>query len=305
MLTGQRPGPQSPALFFACRPICGCRRAKNATMPLSGRAMQYPMRSNGFAMSRPIMPGKCVIIACALTIIERMALPERPAFFIVAGQRGGGKTTTLHMISSRRCWDKGGSSGMVAERRGTPQGAVRLSQRPGLPFLVWDNIPLGAAIGCPAIERALTTEVYSDRVLGVSEYREVSGVYGAWHSPETTSRRAAICRPATLDREDYCRSARPGEPKIHACRPGRAGPSRTARTSCRRFTRSYSATHAFMNLKANKPAETRFKAWWHLCRRRHRARGLHAAAIQGKSRSRTCFSTVSETTSNHRLLARF
>ena len=44
-------------------------------------------------------PGKCVIIACALTIVERAVLPERPAFFVVAGQRGGGKTTTIHMIS--------------------------------------------------------------------------------------------------------------------------------------------------------------------------------------------------------------
>jgi hypothetical protein len=26
-------------------------------------------------------PGKCVIIACALTIIERAILPERPVFF--------------------------------------------------------------------------------------------------------------------------------------------------------------------------------------------------------------------------------
>ena len=31
--------------------------------------------------------------------MERALLPQRPAFFITAGQRGGGKTTTIHMIS--------------------------------------------------------------------------------------------------------------------------------------------------------------------------------------------------------------
>lgn len=42
--------------------------------------------------------GKCIIIAAALTILERVLLPERPAIFVTAGQRGGGKTTTLQML---------------------------------------------------------------------------------------------------------------------------------------------------------------------------------------------------------------
>jgi hypothetical protein len=43
--------------------------------------------------------GKCVVIACALTILERLLLAERPAFFVTAGQRRGGKTTTVQMIA--------------------------------------------------------------------------------------------------------------------------------------------------------------------------------------------------------------
>ena len=35
--------------------------------------------------------GKCIAIMLALTLIERALLPERPAFFVTAGQRGGGK----------------------------------------------------------------------------------------------------------------------------------------------------------------------------------------------------------------------
>ena len=38
-----------------------------------------------------------------------------------------------------------------------------------LPAILWDNIPRGAQISCPHIERACTTAIYSDRRLGVSE----------------------------------------------------------------------------------------------------------------------------------------
>ena len=36
---------------------------------------------------------KCVLLASVATILERLLLPERPAFFFDAGQRGSGKTT--------------------------------------------------------------------------------------------------------------------------------------------------------------------------------------------------------------------
>ena len=43
-------------------------------------------------------PGKCVAVAAALTMIERSLLPDRPAFFVTAGRRGGGKTTPITML---------------------------------------------------------------------------------------------------------------------------------------------------------------------------------------------------------------
>jgi hypothetical protein len=43
--------------------------------------------------------GKCIAIMLVLTLIERALLPERPAFFVTAGQRGGGKTTLVNMIT--------------------------------------------------------------------------------------------------------------------------------------------------------------------------------------------------------------
>ena len=73
--------------------------------------------------------GRLVLIAYALTLIERPLLPERPAFFVTAGQRGGGKTTTLMMVvlASPRSTPVGG--GVVARCGGTAQGTARLSRR--------------------------------------------------------------------------------------------------------------------------------------------------------------------------------
>jgi hypothetical protein len=116
--------------------------------------------------------GKCIVIACALTILQRALLPQRPAFFITAGQRGGGKTTTIHMISmaalglpaAAAAW-----SPSEEERR----KALFAYLGSGLPLLVWDNLPRGTVVSCPSIEKALTTEHYSDRVLGETEIKTV------------------------------------------------------------------------------------------------------------------------------------
>jgi hypothetical protein len=116
--------------------------------------------------------GKGTIIACALTILERALLPQRPAFFVTAGQRGGGKTTSIHMISmaavglpaSAAAW-----SPNEEERRKALFSYLGM----GLPLLVWDNIARGSTISCPSIEKSLTTEHYSDRVLGYTEIKTV------------------------------------------------------------------------------------------------------------------------------------
>jgi hypothetical protein len=110
--------------------------------------------------------GKCAIIAATMMILERALLPERRVVFVTAGHRGGGKTTTLKM--------------MVMAAVGLPAAGAAWSNDPeerrkalfsyldlGLEYLIWDNIPKGAAISCPAIERSCTIEFYTDRVLGI------------------------------------------------------------------------------------------------------------------------------------------
>jgi hypothetical protein len=111
--------------------------------------------------------GKDILIALALTIVERVLLPERPAFFITSGVRGGGKTTVLNMIALAILGQRASAAAWSPndEERRKALFAYLLE---GLPFLVWDNLPRGAAIWCPHIEKALTAETLSDRVLGVS-----------------------------------------------------------------------------------------------------------------------------------------
>ena len=116
--------------------------------------------------------GKSIAVMLALTLIERALLPERPAFFVTAGQRGGGKTTLVHMIASAVLGRKAAAAGWSKnpeERR----KALFSYLRQGVAFLAWDNIPRGSALSCPHIEAALTASEISDRVLGVSRVETV------------------------------------------------------------------------------------------------------------------------------------
>ena len=111
--------------------------------------------------------GKCVLVAMALTILERVLLPERPAFFVTAGKRGGGKTTALTMIILAVTGKKPAAAAWSANEEERRKAMLaHLSE--GLAALVWDNIPLGTAIACPTLEKVLTTDCYSDRLLGQS-----------------------------------------------------------------------------------------------------------------------------------------
>ncbi|MHC2842830.1 hypothetical protein [Bradyrhizobium diazoefficiens] len=117
--------------------------------------------------------GKCVAVILALTVLQRALLPERPAFFVTAGQRGGGKTTLVTMIImailGRRPAAAGWSSS--AEER---KKALFSYLRQGVAAVIWDNIPRGATISCPHIEAALTATETSDRVLGDSVIERVA-----------------------------------------------------------------------------------------------------------------------------------
>lgn len=117
--------------------------------------------------------GQAVAIGFALTQIERVLLPERPAFFFTAAQRGGGKTTLANMLTTAvqgrvpaaAAWTN------VEEERRKALMAYFLS---GMPVVIWDNIERGMSLRCPKLEAALTAETYTDRILGVSRNEEVA-----------------------------------------------------------------------------------------------------------------------------------
>jgi hypothetical protein len=116
--------------------------------------------------------GRCVLVAAALSIIERTLLDQRPAYFITAGRRGGGKTTALQMIATAVLGHRAAAAAWSPndEERRKALFAYLLE---GVPFLVWDNLARGAAISCPQIEKALTSPTYQDRILQFSEFKAV------------------------------------------------------------------------------------------------------------------------------------
>jgi len=112
--------------------------------------------------------GKCIIIAAALTIIQRSLLDSRPTFFVTAGRRGSGKTTVLTMLikAVTGIWPAAAAWSSNEEERRKALLSYFLS---GVSYILWDNIPRGTQISCPHIERSCTSAFYVDRRLGVSE----------------------------------------------------------------------------------------------------------------------------------------
>ncbi len=204
--------------------------------------------------------GKCVLVALALTIIERAALPERPAFFATAGQRGGGKTTVINMLAvavlGRRAAASAWSTSEEERRK-----AVFAYLGEGVALLVWDNIPRGAAISCSSIEKALTAETYKDRILGVSENRTVpASTVHAFTGNNITPRgdmasRSLMAR-LSVNRPDPENRKFKHEDPIAWTEVNRGRILSALYTILLGNPRLGASTLA--------PAETRFKVWWHL-----------------------------------------
>jgi hypothetical protein len=112
--------------------------------------------------------GKCIIIAAALTVIERSLLPERPVFFVTAGKRGSGKTTTLTMMIMAITGMRPAAATWSTDEEERRKSLFSYFMT-GVSYILWDNIKRGTQINCPHIERSCTIGDYKDRKLGVSE----------------------------------------------------------------------------------------------------------------------------------------
>ena len=183
--------------------------------------------------------GKALLIAAALTLIERSLLDNRPCFFVTAGRRGSGKTTAIYHA------DHGASSGILpaasawSSNEEERRKALMSHFLVGMPYILWDNIPRGLQISVPAHR-----EVLHFGVLFRPPARRQRD------SPRQR-RRPSISSPATISgrRATWPRAASTsGFPSIAPTpRTGRssirtrsAGPRTTAAKSWRRSTPSCS-----------------------------------------------------------------
>jgi hypothetical protein len=109
--------------------------------------------------------GLASAIAYMGTLSEAPLLPERPAFMVQAPQRGGGKTTLLHMCS-HVVFNRPAAATAWSDSKEERRKAIFAGALEGQRSQVFDNIPRGTAITCPEIEKLLTAEEITDRVLG-------------------------------------------------------------------------------------------------------------------------------------------
>ena len=187
------------------------------------------------------------------------SLPERPAFFVTAGQRGGGKTTVINMVSVAVLGRTGRRGCLVAQRRGAPQSHVRLSWRRGR----------AARVGQHPARRCHLLPI--DRK-GTNR-RDLQGP-GAWLS-ETRTVPATTIQVFTgnniTPRGDMASRSLMARLAVDRPDPENRYSSTLIRSpGLRRTVAELSALYTILRgnprLHADNPApaKTRFKMWWHL-----------------------------------------
>ena len=204
--------------------------------------------------------GKAMIVACALTLIERSLLPQRPIFIITAGRRGSGKTTTIKMLISgvtgimpaAAAW-----SSNVEERR----KALLSYFIYGCAYILWDNIPRGTQIACPYIELSCTSSLYDDRKLGVSEMVRTSASTIHIFTGNNIAARGDLASRSLNIRLEATRADPENRPFKH---PSPVNWTQKHRAEI--VNAFYTILLGNPQLKAAPDAEgkTRFKMWWRL-----------------------------------------
>jgi hypothetical protein len=206
------------------------------------------------------LTGKLLVIMMCLSLIERVLLKERPAWFVRAGHRGGGKTTLVHMIimaifgrmAAAAAW-----SDSEEERR----KALFAYLREAVAALCWDNIPRGAQISSACIEKALTGPEVSDRVLGESVFETAPGgtvqiFTGNSIAPKGDMVSRSFSIVINVDRPDP-----ENREFAHPDPMGWTARHRRQILSCLYTILVYGC----QNRPAGQVAKTRFKDWWSLC----------------------------------------
>jgi hypothetical protein len=204
--------------------------------------------------------GKAVAIAGALTMIQRIALDQRPAFFIVAPQRGGGKTTLASMITMAAL-GRAPAAAAWAMSEDERRKALLSYLRMGAACIVWDNIPRGESIKCPHVERALTSAEYTDRVLGVSEKLTVPSLTVMFFTGNNIAPTGDLASRSLVCSIDVTRIDPENRSFTH---PDPLGWTAANRMRLMRAFYTLLLWNPYLRLPADQrvEAKTRFKAWW-------------------------------------------
>ena len=131
----------------------------------------------------------------------------------------------------------------------------------GVSYILWDNIPRGAQISCPHIEKVLHRRPIIPTASSASPRWSRPRHRPSISSPATISDRAAISPPAASISASPS-IARTPKIAISSIPIRSAGPNPIAPTSCARSTPSCSAIRCSQS--AAPKAKTRFKTWWRL-----------------------------------------
>jgi hypothetical protein len=132
----------------------------------------------------------------------------------------------------------------------------------GIPLLMWDNIPRGAAISCPSIEKALTTAHYSDRVLGESKTRNVNATSVMGFTGNNIAPRGDLASRSLIARLSVDRPDPENRPFKH---PDPDGWTEAHRGQILAALYTILLGNPRLRSGSNSAsAETRFKDWWHL-----------------------------------------
>jgi hypothetical protein len=221
--------------------------------------------------------GKCILIGAALTIIERSLFPDRPAFWVTAGRRGGGKTTALTMLIMATLGLRPAAAAWTPNEE-EHRKALLSYFMDGVPYILRDNVPRGITISCPHIERSCTAESYVDRKLGASERVQASAATihlftGNNIGPKGDLASRSLQARIEIDRTDpENRTFTHGDP---------IGWTEANRVKILKALYTILLGNPELQKACHAPAKTRFKLWWRVVGAAiENASSLHSDAIE-------------------------
>jgi hypothetical protein len=131
-------------------------------------------------------------------------------------------------------------------------------------MVAWDNLPRGATISCPVIEKSLTSPTISDRLLGVSEQVTVPATTIQFFTGNNILSVGDMASRSFVIRLDVDRPD-PENRRFQHPDPLKWTLDHRARILRGLYTLLVWGLQQRTAAKEPTPAKTRFKTWWTLC----------------------------------------